>query len=158
MGHLVYFRDSLVAQRVESACNVGDLSSIPGLGRSPGEENGNPLQYSCLENPVHGITLPCSLNGSSSPAHNQYDNQKCSYSIPITPQKQEPLRQALSGKSLNLILCAQGELTESARKWQKLLAFLKACSGCHVGSRCSRGEDAAGDQSGRDGCILGERR
>ena len=36
----------------ESACNSGDLGSIPGLGRSPGEENGNPLQYSCLENPM----------------------------------------------------------------------------------------------------------
>ena len=35
-----------------SAYNAGDLSSIPGLGRSPGEGNGNPLQYSCLENPV----------------------------------------------------------------------------------------------------------
>ena len=34
----------------ESTCNVGDLGSIPGLGRSPGEGNGNPLQYSCLEN------------------------------------------------------------------------------------------------------------
>ena len=34
----------------ESACNVGDLGSIPGLGRSPGEGHGNPLQYSCLEN------------------------------------------------------------------------------------------------------------
>ena len=34
----------------ESACNAGDLSSIPGLGRSPEEGNGNPLQYSCLEN------------------------------------------------------------------------------------------------------------
>ena len=34
----------------ESACNVGDLASIPRLGRSPGEETGNPLQYSCLEN------------------------------------------------------------------------------------------------------------
>ena len=34
----------------ESACNVGDLGSIPGFGRSPGEGNGNPLQYSCLEN------------------------------------------------------------------------------------------------------------
>ena len=33
-----------------SACNTGDLGSIPGLGRSPGEGNGNPLQYSCLEN------------------------------------------------------------------------------------------------------------
>ena len=48
----------------ESACNAGDLGSIPGSGRSPGERNGNPLQYSCLENPmdrggwwatVHGI-------------------------------------------------------------------------------------------------------
>ena len=33
----------------ESACNTGNLGSIPGLGRSPGEGNGNPLQYSCLE-------------------------------------------------------------------------------------------------------------
>ena len=37
----------------ESACNAGDLGLIPGSGRSPGEGNGNPLQYSCLENP-HG--------------------------------------------------------------------------------------------------------
>ena len=48
----------------ESACNVGDLGLIPGLGRSPGEGTGNLLQYSCLENPmdrgawrarVHGV-------------------------------------------------------------------------------------------------------
>ena len=38
----------------ESAQNVGDLDSIPGVGRLPGEENGNPLQYSCLENPTDG--------------------------------------------------------------------------------------------------------
>ena len=47
-----------------SACNAGDLGSIPGSGRSSGEGNGNPLQYSCLENPmdrgawwatVHGV-------------------------------------------------------------------------------------------------------
>ena len=36
-----------------SAYNVGDLGSIPGSGKSSGEENGNPLQYSCLENPVY---------------------------------------------------------------------------------------------------------
>ena len=36
----------------ESACNARDLGLIPGLGRSPGEGNGNPLQYSCLENPM----------------------------------------------------------------------------------------------------------
>ena len=44
----------------ESACDEKDLSSIPGLGRSPGEGNGNPLQYSGLENSmdyiVHGVT------------------------------------------------------------------------------------------------------
>ena len=42
------FPDSSVGK--ESACNVGDLCSIPGLGRSPGEGKGYPLQYSCLEN------------------------------------------------------------------------------------------------------------
>ena len=41
----------LVAQLVDSACNAGDLGSIPGLGKSPGGGHGNPLQYSCLENP-----------------------------------------------------------------------------------------------------------
>ena len=37
-----------------SAWNAGDPSSIPELGRSPGEGNGNPLQYSCLKNPMEG--------------------------------------------------------------------------------------------------------
>ena len=37
-----------------SASNTGDLGSIPGSGRSPGEGTGNPLQYSCLENPMDG--------------------------------------------------------------------------------------------------------
>ena len=49
----------------ESACNTGDMGSIPELGKSPEERNGNLLQYSCLENPmdrgawwatVHGVT------------------------------------------------------------------------------------------------------
>ena len=37
-----------------SACDAGDLGSIPGSGRCPGEGNGNPLWYSCLENPMEG--------------------------------------------------------------------------------------------------------
>ena len=45
--------DTLEAQTIESACNAGDLVSIPGLGRSHTEGPGNPLQYPCLENP-HG--------------------------------------------------------------------------------------------------------
>ena len=40
-----------------SACNAGDPGSIPGLGRSPGEGNGTPLQYSCLETPMDGGVL-----------------------------------------------------------------------------------------------------
>ena len=36
----------------EPACNAGDMGSIPGSGRAPGEGNGNPLQYSCLDNPM----------------------------------------------------------------------------------------------------------
>ena len=44
---------SIVVKMVKaSVCNAGDLGSIPGLGRAPGEGNGNPLQYSCLENPT----------------------------------------------------------------------------------------------------------
>ena len=38
-----------------SVYNAGDLGSIPGLGRVPGKGNGNPLQYSCLENPMDGV-------------------------------------------------------------------------------------------------------
>ena len=46
-----------------SACNAGDLGSFPGLGRSPGEENGNPLQYSCLENPMDGGAWWATVHG-----------------------------------------------------------------------------------------------
>ena len=43
---------SLVSQTKESTCNAGDLGSIPGWGRSPGEGKGYPFQYSFLGNPV----------------------------------------------------------------------------------------------------------
>ena len=46
-----------------SACHAGDLGSIPGLGRSPGEGNGNPLQYSCLENPMDGGAWWATVHG-----------------------------------------------------------------------------------------------
>ena len=46
-----------------SACNAGDLGSIPGLGRSPGEGNGNPLEYSCLENPMDGGAWWATVHG-----------------------------------------------------------------------------------------------
>ena len=47
----------------ESACNVGDPGSIPGLKRSLGEGNGNPLQYSCLENLMDGGAWQAIVHG-----------------------------------------------------------------------------------------------
>ena len=46
-----------------SACNAGDPGSIPGLGRSPGEGNGNPLQYPCLENPMERGAWRATVHG-----------------------------------------------------------------------------------------------
>ena len=60
-----------------SACNAGDLGSIPGSGRSPGERNGNPLQYSCLENP-HGRR---SLVGYSPRGRKESDMTELSLSL-----------------------------------------------------------------------------
>ena len=55
---------SLVAQTVKaSVCNAGDPGLIPGLGRSPGEGNGSPLQYSCLENPMDGGAWWATVHG-----------------------------------------------------------------------------------------------
>ena len=62
-SHFTYL-PSLVAVSKESACNAGDLGLIPGMRRSPGEWHGNPLQFSCLENPHGQKNLAgCSLWG-----------------------------------------------------------------------------------------------
>jgi len=47
----------------ESPCNAGDMGLIPGLGRSPGGGHGNPLQYSCLENPMDRGTWRATVHG-----------------------------------------------------------------------------------------------
>ena len=49
----------------ESICNAEDMGSIPGLGRSPEEENGNPFQYSFLENPVDRGDWQATVHGVS---------------------------------------------------------------------------------------------
>ena len=54
----------------ESACNAGDLSSIPGLGRSPGEGNGNSFQYSCLENLMDRGVWQATVHGVARVGHN----------------------------------------------------------------------------------------
>ena len=51
-----------VSNGKEAACSVGDLDSIPGLGRSPGEGNGYPLQYSCLENLMDRGAWPATIH------------------------------------------------------------------------------------------------
>ena len=53
----------------ESVCNAGDMGSIPGSGRSPGEGNGNPLQYSCLENPMDRGALRATVHGVARVGH-----------------------------------------------------------------------------------------
>ena len=53
----------------ESACSAGDLGSIPGSGRSPGEGNGNPLQYSCLENPMDRGVWQATTHGVARVGH-----------------------------------------------------------------------------------------
>ena len=54
----------------ESACNMGDMGSISGLGRSPGEGTDNPLQYSCLENPMDGGAWQTTVHGVARVGHN----------------------------------------------------------------------------------------
>ena len=56
----------------ESACNVGDPCSISELGRSPGEGNGNPLQYSCLENPMDRGAWRATVHGVAKRRTRQY--------------------------------------------------------------------------------------
>ena len=53
----------------ETTCNAGDPGSIPGLGRSPGEGNGNPLQYSCLGNPMDGGAWQATVHRVSRVGH-----------------------------------------------------------------------------------------
>ena len=54
----------------ESACSAGDPGLIPGSGRSSGEGNGNPLQYSCLENPIDRGAWQAAAHGVIRVGHN----------------------------------------------------------------------------------------
>ena len=54
----------------ESACNASDAGSIPGSGGSPGEGNGNPLQHSCLGNPMDRGPWRATVNGETKVRHN----------------------------------------------------------------------------------------
>ena len=61
--NLIFMITLLGSELKASAWNAGDLSSIPGSGRSPGEGNDTPLQYSCLENPMDGGAWWATVHG-----------------------------------------------------------------------------------------------
>ena len=63
------FIHSVFAGQLLAACNAGDLGSIPGSGRSPREETGNPLQYSCLENPMDRGSWGSAVHGLQRVGH-----------------------------------------------------------------------------------------
>ena len=73
----------------ESSCNVGDPGSIPGLGKSPGEGNGNPLQYSCLDNPMDRGAWSATVHGVGRVGHDwatslmSYPLFKTSYKVSL---------------------------------------------------------------------------
>ena len=78
----LYSWASLVAQKVKSekcACNEGDPDSMTGSGKSPREGNGNPLQYSCLENPMDGGAWQATVQGVSKSQTRLTNNHTCTY-------------------------------------------------------------------------------
>ena len=71
----------------ELTCNAGDTASIPGSGRSPGVGNGNPLQYSCLGNPMGRGAWRATVHGVTKESHQLNDwttpHAHCPYSITV---------------------------------------------------------------------------
>ena len=89
------FSGDLVSK--ESACIVGDLGSILGLGRSPREWNGNPLQYSCLENPMYEESGGLQSMGSQRVGHDWVTN-----TFEFTTHKTSKAVTSLSNKIRNV--------------------------------------------------------
>ena len=91
----------------ESACNAGDLGSIPGSGKSLGEGNGNPLQYSCLGNPMGGGTWQATVHGVTKGRTRLSDftslySRRCCFHPPVGKvlwsRKWQPIPVLLPGK------------------------------------------------------------
>ena len=85
-----WLRTSLVAHKVKHlAYNVGDLGSIPGSGRSSGEGNGNPLQHSCLENPMDGGAWWATVHGVARVGHDWETSLSLSNETTINAQRSQ---------------------------------------------------------------------
>ena len=70
----------------ESACNAEDLCLIPRLGRSPGEGNSNPLQYSCLENPTDRGAWWITVHGATKESDTNLQLSNNTWKIPVVPK------------------------------------------------------------------------
>ena len=139
----------------ESACNATDPGSIPGLGRSPGEGNGSPLQYSCLENPmdssppgsaIHGIfqarilewaAIFLSRGSSQSRDRTQVSSlQKDAFTVRATSEAQEQYAYVLHwtlGNRLPFYTQESPQLMKRARKASSSLL----CTHCPGHGTCS---------------------
>ena len=93
----------------ESSCNAEDLDSIPGLGRCPGEGNGNPFQYSCLENPMDGGTWWTIVHGIAK-SWTRLSGFTRSYKYTtLSLHSTRCLNEYLVGKSWENVRCVEGE-------------------------------------------------
>ena len=70
--------------------NAGDTGSIPGSGRSPGEENGNPLQYTCLENPMDRGAWWATVHGPQK-SQTQLNNKNKSLSYRVKSEREKQI-------------------------------------------------------------------
>ena len=123
---------SLMAQTVKCLpTDAGDLGSIPGLGRSPGEGNGNPLQYSCLENPMDGGAWWATVHGVSKSQDTTERLHFQTHLLPISSVHCEHspsdsrgrLQQSWSGASLLGAQEETGRWNRELLEWQGMLLF-----------------------------------
>ena len=89
------FRASAGSVGKESACNAVDPDLIPGSGRSPGEGSGNPLQYSCLENPMDRRAWWATVHGIARVRHDLWTKPTPSRIYRLKVRKRKPICNAL---------------------------------------------------------------
>ena len=115
---IIISRASLVSDCKVSACNVGDLGSIPGLGRSPGEQRGYPLQYSCLENSMDRAAWQVRVHGVSKGRTRLSDWQThtiISFNLPYKSMKSYYLSNSVIGPVLMDLILLWGYRQETRK-------------------------------------------
>ena len=121
-----------------SACNVGGLGSIPGLGRYPGEGNGNPLQYSCLDNPMDRGALWATVHQLVAKSRTQLSDFTFTFIFTLHMWRNYP------ECSRETERCMQSIWEISCKTWKKSLRDLedkhvqKSPNGYFKGKKCER--------------------